>query len=68
MIARLCSSLGALDALGIEARNIKCSSTDVDADVKEYPVSISSGTGGVTNLEHSLKEYFDSTDMHFSPS
>jgi len=25
------------------------------------------GTGGETFLEHSLKEYFDSTDMHLGP-
>ena len=25
------------------------------------------GTGGVTNLEHSLKEFFDSTDMEKGP-
>ena len=61
------AALGALDALGIEARNIKCSSTDVNAPMSKNIPSVCVGTGGVTYLEHSLKEYFDSTDMHLGP-
>ena len=61
------AALGALDALGIEARHVKCSSTDANQPMSLNIPAICVGTGGETFLEHSLKEYFDSTDMHLGP-
>ena len=61
------AALGALDALGIEARHVKCSSTDANQPMSLNIPAICIGTGGETFLEHSLKEYFDSTDMHLGP-
>ena len=61
------AALGALDALGIEARHVKCSSTDANQPMSLNLPAICVGTGGETFLEHSLKEYFDSTDMHLGP-
>lgn len=62
------AALGALDALGIEARHVKCSSTDANQPMSLNIPAICVGTGGETFLEHSLKEYFDSTDMHLGPA
>jgi len=61
------AALGALDALDIEARHVKCSSTDANQPMSLNIPAICVGTGGETFLEHSLKEYFDSTDMHLGP-
>lgn len=61
------AALGALAALGLPCKRLSPSSTDCNKPMSMNIPSVCIGTGGETFAEHSVKEYFDSTDMHLGP-
>lgn len=61
------AALGALDALGIEARHVKCSPPTPTSRCPSTSRPSALARAARPFLEHSLKEYFDSTDMHPGP-
>lgn len=61
------AALAAMATMGIEVKQCRPSSTDANMPMSINIPAVCIGTGGVTNLEHSLKEFFDSTDMEKGP-
>ena len=61
------AALEGAKALGIEVTWTGSSSTDCNMPMSLGIPAVCLGTGGHTYNEHSLKEYFDSTDMHLGP-
>lgn len=61
------AALEGAKALGIEVTWTGSSSTDCNMPMSLGIPAVCLGTGGHTYKEHSLKEYFDSTDMHLGP-
>ena len=61
------SVLGAMDALNLEVKKIKPSSTDANKPMSLNIPSVCIGTGGETCLEHSLKEYFVADRIWLGP-
>ena len=61
------AALAAMATMGIEVKQCRPSSTDANMPMSINLPAVCIGTGGVTNLEHSLKEFFDSTDMEKGP-
>ena len=61
------AALEGAQALGIEVTWTGSSSTDCNLPMSLGIPAVCLGTGGHTYNEHSLKEYFDSTDMHLGP-
>lgn len=61
------ATLAAMNVMGLEVRQCRPSSTDTNMPMSIGVPSVCIGTGGKTCLEHSLREYFDSTDMHKGP-
>lgn len=57
----------AMAALQLPIKRIGPSSTDCNMPMSLGIASVCIGTGGVTHKEHSVHEYFDSTDMHLGP-
>ena len=61
------AALEGAKALGIEVTWTGSSSTDCNMPMSLGIPAVCLCTGGHTSTEHSLKEYFDSTDMHLGP-
>ena len=61
------AALCAMKQMGLEVRQCRPSSTDVNKPLSIGIPSVCIGTGGETHNEHSLKEFFDSTDMEKGP-
>lgn len=61
------AALAAMEVMGLEVRQCRASSTDANKPISIGVPSVCIGTGGETVHEHSLKEYFDSTDMEKGP-
>ena len=61
------AALAAMATMGIEVKQCRPSSTDANMPMSINIPAVCIGTGGVTKLEHSLKEFFDSTDMEKGP-
>ena len=61
------AALCAMDAMGLEVRQCRPSSTDANKPISIGVPSACIGTGGVTVNEHSLREFFDTTDMEKGP-
>ncbi|MDO5531182.1 M20/M25/M40 family metallo-hydrolase [Sutterella sp.] len=61
------AALCAMNRMGIEVKQCRSSSTDANKPISIGVPSACIGTGGVTVNEHSLKEYWDSTDMEKGP-
>ena len=61
------AALEGAKALGIEVTWTGSSSTDCNMPMSLGIPAVCLGTGGHTYNEPSLKEYFDSTDMHLGP-
>lgn len=60
-------ALAAMEHMGLEVRQCRPSSTDANKPISIGVPSVCIGTGGETVNEHSLREYFDSTDMEKGP-
>lgn len=61
------AALEAAKTLGIEVKWTGSSSTDCNMPMSLNIPAVCIGTGGHTYNEHSVKEYWDSTDMHLGP-
>ena len=61
------ATLAAMAQMGLEVRQCRASSTDANKPISIGVPSVCIGTGGVTHNEHSLKEFFDSTEMEKGP-
>lgn len=61
------AALAAMAQMNLEVRQCRASSTDANKPISIGVPSVCIGTGGETVHEHSLKEYFDSTDMEKGP-
>lgn len=61
------AALCAMKHMAIEVKQCRPSSTDANKPISIGVPSVCIGTGGVTHNEHSLKEFFDSTDMEQGP-
>lgn len=61
------AALGAMDALGLEAKTVKPSSTDANQPISLGIPATCIGTGGVYYNEHSLKEYFIADRIWLGP-
>ena len=61
------AALAAMGHMGLEVRQCRASSTDANKPISIGVPSVCIGTGGVTHNEHSLKEFFDSTEMEKGP-
>lgn len=61
------AALEAAKTLGIEVKWTGSSSTDCNMPMSLNIPAVCIGTGGHTYNEHSVKEYWNSTDMHLGP-
>ena len=61
------AALCAMQKMGLEVKQCRSSSTDANKPISIGVPSVCIGTGGVTHNEHSLKEFFDSTEMEKGP-
>ena len=61
------ATLAAMAQMGLEVRQCRAPSTDANKPISIGVPSVCIGTGGVTHNEHSLKEFFDSTEMEKGP-
>lgn len=65
--AALQATLCTLECFGLPLKKCAPSSTDANMPISLGIPSVAIGTGGETFHEHSLKEYFDATNMHLGP-
>lgn len=61
------AALCAMKTMDIEVKQCRPSSTDANMPISIGIPSVCIGTGGVTHNEHSLKEFFDATEMEKGP-